>query len=104
MAERKGHYHDAIFVKGNRVLCAIFELSGAACPEYAAHMRRRAREAKEGRDGTIYGKSRLSAQSFYAHYLQRCARAVTLEHARHMIANISELKAKAYRKTAGAGQ
>ena len=83
---------------------AIFELSGAACPSFAAQkMRKRARAAKVGRDGTVYGK-RLSARSFYTHHMQRFTRAATLEHARHMIEENSALKAKAHRRGADVRQ
>ena len=78
----------------------LFELCGAASPATAAHMRalaRRVKDSPNARDNTHYGRSRLSAKSFYTHWLQQCARAVTQENARHMLREIDALKQKAVR-------
>ena len=84
--------------KGNIVMLAIFELSGAACPEFNAHVLGIARAIKEGaaqRDATRYGVSRRSTKNFYKHWMQQAARAATLGAARCMLAQVETLKAKA---------
>ena len=48
-------------------------------------------------DATEYGSLPRSAKKFYTHWMQRCARAATLANARHMLAQVDALKARASR-------
>ena len=105
VAAHRGFYADAL-EKGNRVLLGLYELSGAACPEFDAHIRDTARAIKEGtltRDATVYGLSRRSTKNFYLHWKQRHARAATLGNARNMLTAVNALKARAARMSVGLG-
>ena len=100
--EHKGKYHDAIFNKGNVVVLALFEHTGAACPSFAAHARYLGRQAESagGRDATKYGTTHRCAKKFYTHWMQRCARVATLALAQHMLDEVGALKARATRLAA----
>ena len=103
VAAHRGLYADAK-EKGSRVLLGLYEVSGAASPEFDAFMRDTARALKEGavtRDATRYGRSRRSAKSYYLHWKQRHARAATLGNARNMLNAVSALKARATRASVG---
>ena len=56
----RGHYHDALANKGNRVIVWVVESTGGIAPQPLARLRRNARFAKKknARDGTKYGLSR----------------------------------------------
>ena len=104
-AAHRGLYADAL-EKGNRVLLGLYEVSGAACPEFDAHIRDTARAIKEGtltRDATVYGLSRRSTKNFYLHWKQRHARAATLGNARNMLAAVNALKTRVARLGVAAG-
>ena len=47
-----------------------------------------------------HGKTHRSAKKFYTHWMQQRARAATLAHARHMLAEANALKARAVRLAA----
>ena len=74
-------------------------------PSFAAHARYLGRQAESagGRDATKYGKLHRSTKTFYAHWMQRCARAATLAAANHILAEVGALKARAARLTATGG-
>ena len=77
MRFRKGSYHDALFVKKNRVTLILCESTGAVSPRslaYLSYLSRRAR-GQGARDGTRYGTSRLSPRSYYVHHTQRLSMA-----------------------------
>ena len=90
---------DALRVKGNKVVTAIFELSGAACPAFAAHRRKIARQVKEGgaaaRDNTAYSPNPKNTRNFLTHHTQRQALAATRANAKHMLIEADALKAHA---------
>ena len=94
-----GAYDDALRVKGNKVVTAIFELSGAACPAFAAHRRKIARQVKEGgaaaRDNTAYSPNPKNTRNFLTHHTQRQALAATRANAKHMLIEADALKAHA---------
>ena len=70
---RRGSYFDAIHNKRSRVTLILCESTGAVSPRtlsYVYYCSRRAR-GKHARDGTKYGRSRMSTRSFYTHHTQR---------------------------------
>ena len=85
----KGDYNDAIEVKRSHVVPVIVESTGGLTPHLLAHIGHLARRARgekgaktQGRDRTVYGKSRTSARSFFIHHTQRIALAAVLFDAR----------------------
>ena len=69
---KAGKYAHAL-AQGARVTPVIVETSGAISPrslKAVGHLAKRAR-GKHARDGTVYGRSRTSARSFYTHHTQR---------------------------------
>ena len=71
------------------VVPVIVESTGGLTPHLLAHIGHLARRARgekgaktQGRDRTVYGKSRTSARSFFIHHTQRIALAAVLFDAR----------------------
>jgi hypothetical protein len=89
----KGDYADALS-KGSRVIPAVVETTGGVVPHLRAYLRYLARRARRARglDGTVYGSSRTSANSFYKHHIQRIALAAQLGDARGIRRAIRERK------------
>ena len=71
----KGHYHDALHVKKNMTVGIIADDFGGVTGYTDKQLRRWEKRAKDGRDGTKYGRSRTSTRSFYVHHTQRIATA-----------------------------
>ena len=69
VAEVRGDYYDALFVKRSRVIPFIVEATGGITPHALAHVTYLARRArgKTARDSTRYGTSRTSTRNFYVH-------------------------------------
>ena len=97
MKSVRGHYYDAIHVKGNRVIPFITSPSGGIAPHGLAHLKMLARASRlpGGRDGTRYGLSRLSPRSFFTHHLQRISAALVRTNARDVFDLITGLKQRA---------
>ena len=99
VAAVRGHYHDALLVKRNRVVVWLVESTGGIAPQPLARLRRLARLAKVrgARDGTQYGLSRRSPRSYLTHHTQRISAAATRSNAKNMRAQANCLKQRAYR-------
>ena len=82
----KGHYHDALHNKRSTVIVNLVEATGGLSPPAAGRVWRLARRAsvKGARDGTQYGKLRISPQSFVVHHVQRISRAAVIGDARNI--------------------
>ena len=88
------YYHDALHNKRSTVIVNLVEATGGLSPPAAGRVWRLARRAsvKGARDGTQYGKLRISPQSFVVHHVQCISRATligdgrcdTIDHSRHM--------------------
>ena len=92
--EHKGHYHDALMVKGSRVVPWIVETFGGQAPHslaYLRHLSRRAR-GKSARDATKYGTSNTSPRSFYEHHRQRVSAAAILGDAAAIVRSVNARK------------
>ena len=73
VAEQRGDYYDAIFIKGNSVITAIFEVFGGFSPRIWAELRRLSRLNNKlplFRDGTVYGANPKSSTSWLHHHIQ----------------------------------
>ena len=99
VAAVRGHYHDALLVKRNRVVVWLVESTGGIAPQPLARLRRLARSAKVkgARDGTKYGLSRRSPRSYLTHHTQRISAAATRSNAKNMRIQADCIKQRAYR-------
>ena len=81
----KGHYHDALVVKRNKVVVWLVEASGGIAPQPLARLHRNSRLAasRGARDRTKYGLSRASPRSYLTHHIQRIAFAAVRANAKH---------------------
>ena len=104
VAAKKGQYHDALFVKRNRVVPMIIETLGGITP----HARRAVRHLEhrvraKARDGTKYGTSRTSTKNFYYHHIQRLSVAAVMSNAKAMHKAIGQRKRQLALGRAAAG-
>ena len=99
VAAARGHYHDALVVKRNKVVVWLVESTGGISPQPLARTRRLARlsRVRGARDGTVYGLSRRSPRSFYTHHTQRISAAATRSNAKNMRVQADCLKMRALR-------
>ena len=67
-------------VKRTRVELTLVEVTGGVAPATRADVRHLARRARKrgARDGTKYGKTRISTRSYYTHHMQRLSRSAVL--------------------------
>ena len=81
----KGHYHDALVIKRNKVVVWLVEASGGIAPQPLARLHRNSRLAasRGARDRTKYGLSRASPRSYLTHHIQRIAFAAVRANAKH---------------------
>ena len=95
---KRGHYHDALYVKKNRVVPFIIEATGGVTPHAMAHMRYLARRAsgKGAHDRTRYGSARISTKSFLQHHLQRISKAAVIYDAMAIRKQITALKQREF--------
>ena len=78
VAERQGDYSDAL-AKGHNVALMGCESTGAIYPAFSALLRvlGKAAAAPGTQDSTVYGTSRASPSSYYAHHVAAISAAVT---------------------------
>ena len=95
---QRGDYHDALYVKKNKVLPFIVEATGGVTPHAMAHMRFLARrtKGKGAHDRTRYGKARSSTKSYLQHHLQRVSRAAVIYDAMAIRKQITGLKQRVF--------
>ena len=92
-----GHYKDGLYNKGSTVILNLVEALGGLSPPGASRLWRVARrvQVKGARDGTSYGRLRISTKSFVAHHVQRISRAAVYNDARNICEQIGAHKQKA---------
>ena len=90
--KHKGHYHDALHNKRSTLIVNLVEATGGLSPPSAGRVWRLARRAnvKGARDGTRYGKLRISPKSFVVHHVQRISMAAVIGDA----GNINQARTK----------
>ena len=94
--KQKGKYHDAL-TKHARVTPLIVETTGAISDRslrLVAHLAHRAK-GKHARDGTVYGRSRTSARSFFVHHTQRISMAAAYGDVKGIHESVRGLKQRA---------
>ena len=76
----KGHYHDALVIKRNKVVVWLVEASGGIAPQPLARLHRNSRLAasRGARDRTKYGLAGGSPRSFLVHHTQQISKAAVL--------------------------
>ena len=103
VAEVRGDYYDALFVKRSRVIPFIVEATGGITPHALAHVTYLARRArgKTARDSTRYGTSRTSTRNFYVHHTQRIGLAAKQYDAKAIRKSLCGRKQKLIGRAAG---
>ena len=93
----KGHYHDALHNNRSTVIVNLVEATGGLSPPAAGRVWRLARRAsvKGARDGTQYGKLRISPQSFVVHHVQRISKAAVIGDAHNIMDQVRAVKSQA---------
>ena len=83
----------------------IVESFGGISPHSIAFIRRLATRAKgaQGRDGTVYGRSRTSATSFFKHHTQQLAAAAQVGDAKAIRRKITAKKMRLMKGAIHAG-
>ena len=96
----KGDYHDGLFNKRSTVVLNLVEALGGLSPTGASRLWRVARrvQVKGARDGTMYGRLRISTKSFVAQHVQRMSRAAVYNDARNICEQIGAHKQKALQR------
>ena len=91
---RAGEYYDALRNRKAIVVPMIIESFGGISPHSIHFIGRLATRAKgaRARDGTVYGRSRTSAKSFFKHHTQQLAAAAQVGDAKAIRRKITELK------------
>ena len=87
---KQGHYHDALSVKQNTVIALIAEPFGGITAFTHRVLTRLAKEAADGRDGTVYGA--FSTDSFYQHHAGAISMAIVKSAAEAMESGIRALE------------
>ena len=85
-------YHDAIYVKNNRVYLWVCEGFGGICPAADAELKRLGRMPATTRDGTMYGTNPQAPRCFRTHHLQRISTGIVMADAAHILAEASKVK------------
>ena len=100
-----GSYYDALRNKKATVIPMIVETFGGISSHSLYYIKRLAARArgKRGRDGTVYGKSRTSATSFYVHHVQQLAAAAQVGDAKAIRRKITEHKMRLMKVALKAG-
>ena len=93
----KGHYHDGLHNKRSTVIVNLVEATGGLSPPSAGRVWRLARRAqvRGPRDGTQYGKLRISPRSFVVHHVQRISKAAVIGDARNIKDQVRAVKSQA---------
>jgi hypothetical protein len=96
VAEHKGHYYDALYVKRLCVVLLLVEATGGVAPGARAHIGKLAKRSsgKNASDRTTYGTTRISTKSFYVHHMQQMVRAAVMFDAMAIRKQITCLKQK----------
>ena len=86
-----------LYNKHSTVIVNLVEATGGLSPPAAARVWRLARRAQVqgARDGTLYGKLRISPRSFVVHHVQRIAKAAVIGDARNIRDQIRAAKSQA---------
>ena len=102
---RPGDYFDALRNKKAIVVPMILEAQGGIAPHSLHFIRRLAQRAKgaRGRDGTVYGRSRTSARSFFKHHTQQLAAAAQVGDAKGIRRKITQMKIRLMKDVLKAG-
>jgi len=103
---RRGDYWDALKNKKAVVIPAIVETFGGISPHFLRFISRLAARTKRGggRDGTQYGRSRLSAKSFFVHHTQQISAAAQVGDAKAIRRKITAEKMRLMKSARKAGE
>ena len=102
---KPGEYYDALRNKKAIVVPMIVESYGGISPHSLNFIGRLAARAKgaRARDGTVYGRSRTSARSFFKHHTQQLAAAAQVGDAKAIRRKITEIKMRLMKSAHRAG-
>ena len=90
-------YNDALVNKRSSVVLNLVEALGGLSPPGASRLWKVARrtQVRGARDGTSYGRLRISTKSFVSHHVQRMSRAAVYNDARNICEQVAAHKQKA---------
>ena len=102
---RDGEYYDALRNRKAMVIPMIVEAFGGISPHALNFIGRLAARAKgaRARDGTVYGRSRTSAKSFFKHHTQQLAAAAQVGDAKAIRRKVTEGKMRMMKSVRRAG-